>query len=247
VDFSRLHPRAHISAAARRLRPHLLQILQTAAAAVLAWYLARLTLPDRNPSFAAIAAIIALSASYGERRERAVQLVGGVVLGLAIADVVVRALGAGPLQIGILIVVAMSAAVMLRGSETVISEAAVSALLLMMLARGTDPATFSPNRILEAVIGGGVALAVSSVFFPPDPTLQVGRAAQALLAHLGKTLEYVAVALAGVDVAAAERALFDARETDEMVDALDEAVRIGRETARTAATRRGMRKPLERY
>jgi uncharacterized membrane protein YgaE (UPF0421/DUF939 family) len=244
---SRFHPRLALTRAADRLRPRLLQIVQTAAAAVTAWLLARVLLPDPRPSFAAIAAIIALSASYGERGKEALQLVGGVVLGLAIADVVVRAIGAGPYQIGILIVVAMTAAVILGGGQTVTSEAAVSALLLMALSGGSGMSTFSPNRVLEAVIGGGVALFVSTVFFPPDPSLQVGRAAQALFAHLGRTLERVAVALAGVDREAAEHALVDAREADALVATLDDAVRAGRDTARTTATRRATRKPLERY
>jgi uncharacterized membrane protein YgaE (UPF0421/DUF939 family) len=245
--LSRFHPRLALARAAERLQPKLLQILQTASAAVTAWYLARVLLPDPSPSFAAIAAIIALSASYGERGKRAVQLVGGVVLGLMIADVIVHAVGAGPYQIGILIVVAMGTAVILGGGETVTSEAAVSALLLMALSHGAATSTFSPNRVLEAVIGGGVALVVSTLLFPPDPSLEVGRAAQALFAHLGRTLECVAVALAGVDQEAAETALVDARQTDRLVAALDEAVRAGRETARTTATRRGMRRPLERY
>src|SRR5689334_9910390 len=244
--LSRLHPRHALARAAGRLQPKLLQILQTAAAAVTAWYRARVLLPDPSPSFAAIAAIIALSASYGERGRRAVQVVGGVVLGLAIADVVVHAIGAGPYQIGILIVVAMGTAVILGGGEMVTSEAAVSALLLMALSHSASTSTFSPNRALEAVIGGGVALVISTVLFPPDPSLEVGRAAQALFAHLGRTLERVAVALAGMDREAAETALVDARQTDRLVAALDEAVRTGRETARTTATRRGMRRPLER-
>jgi uncharacterized membrane protein YgaE (UPF0421/DUF939 family) len=245
--LSRLHPRTAIAHAGVRLRPRLVQILQTAAAAVIAWYLALLLLPDPTPSFAAIAAIIALSASYGERGQRAIQLVAGVVLGLTIADLIVHALGAGPYQIGILIVIAMATAVVLGAGETVISEAPVSALLLMAVAHGSDPAAFSPNRILEGVIGGAVALVISSFFFPPDPSLQVGRAAQSLFAHLGQTLQAVAAALVGVDVAAAERALVDARESDRLVAELDEAVRAGQETARTVATRRRMRKPLERY
>jgi uncharacterized membrane protein YgaE (UPF0421/DUF939 family) len=247
VSLFRLQPRRRLGGASQRLRLHLLQILQTAAAAVAAWYVARLLVGDPSPSFAAIAAIIALSASYGERRERAIQLVGGVVLGLTIADVIVRALGVGPYQIGILIVVAMSAAVILRGGETVISEAAVSAMLLMALSHGAGASTFSPNRILEAAIGGGVALVVSSLFFPPDPSLQVGRAAQSLLAQLGRTLESIAAALAGRDVEAAGRALGDARENDRLVAELATAVREGQATARSAATRRAMRKPLERY
>ena len=59
--------------------PHLPVVLQTAAAAVAAWYLALLLLPSPRPAFASIAAVICLGATYGQRRREAAELVGGVV------------------------------------------------------------------------------------------------------------------------------------------------------------------------
>ena len=50
----------------------------------------------------------------------------------------------------------------------------------------------SPIRFAEALIGGGVALGVTSLFFPPDPALIVGRAVQAVFAELGRSLERIA-------------------------------------------------------
>ena len=83
-----------------RLRLRAWPILQTAAAAVGAWYLAKLLLPQQQPVFASIAAVIALGATYGQRSERAIELIGGVVLGIGVADLLVRAIGSGPAQIG---------------------------------------------------------------------------------------------------------------------------------------------------
>ena len=80
--------------------------------------------------FASIAAVISLGASYQQRGRRAAELVAGVVLGLTVADLILNAIGNGPLQIGLMIVLAMSAAVILGGGELLVSEAAVSALLL---------------------------------------------------------------------------------------------------------------------
>ena len=40
--------------------------------------------------FASIAAVIALGATYGQRSERAVELIGGVVVGIGVADLLVR-------------------------------------------------------------------------------------------------------------------------------------------------------------
>ena len=112
-----------------RLRVRAWPILQTAAAAVAAWYLAQLLLPERQPVFASIAAVVALGATYGQRSERALELIGGVVLGIGVADLLVRALGNGPAQIGVMVLLAMSAAVLLGGGPLLVTEAAVSAMI----------------------------------------------------------------------------------------------------------------------
>jgi uncharacterized membrane protein YgaE (UPF0421/DUF939 family) len=237
-------PLLHVTAARRRLNARALAILQTAAAALAAWYLSILLLPDPQPLFACIAAVVSIGASHGAHRQRAIQLVAGVVLGLAVADVIIHFLGSGAPQLAVLVVLAMSAAVLLNGSELVISEAAVSAMLLVMV--GPGGGGFSPNRIFEAAIGGGVALA-AAVLFPPDPVLHVGRAAQAVLGELGRALERVAAALETGDAARAEQALGQAREIDALMDTLDEALSIARETVRTAPSRFGDREPIERY
>jgi uncharacterized membrane protein YgaE (UPF0421/DUF939 family) len=232
--------------AARRLRPRLLPIAQTAAAAVAAYYLALLLpLDDNKPVFASIAAVISLGASYYQRGRRAAELVAGVVVGLTVADLIIHGIGTGPLQIGLMIVIAMSAAVILGGGELLISEAAVSALLLASLERTSSG--FTPDRFLEALIGGVVAMAVATLFFPPDPGLIVGRAAQAVFGDLGETLERVANALEAADPERAEDALRTARGIDPDLVALEEAVATAREMVRFAPPRRVARSVLERH
>jgi uncharacterized membrane protein YgaE (UPF0421/DUF939 family) len=232
--------------AARRLRPRLLAIAQTALAAVAAYYVALLLpLDDNKPVFASIAAVISIGASYHQRGRRAVELVAGVVVGLTVADLIIHAIGTGPLQIGLMIVIAMSAAVILGGGELLVSEAAVSALLLASLERTSTG--YSPDRFIEAVVGGVVAIGVASVFFPPDPRLIVGRAAQAVFADLGETLERVAGALEAADPDRAEEALQTARGIDVDLAALEEAVATAREMVRFAPPRRGSRSVLERH
>jgi uncharacterized membrane protein YgaE (UPF0421/DUF939 family) len=232
--------------AARRLRPRLLPILQTAAAAVAAYYLATLLpIDDQRPVFASIAAVISLGASYHQRGRRAAELIAGVVLGLTVADLILNAIGDGPLQIGLMIILAMSAAVLLGGGELLISEAAVSALLLASIEPSNSG--YSPDRFLEALTGGAVAMAVGSLFFPPDPTLIIGRAAQSVFRDLGETLEATAAALAEADPERAEGALSQARAIDADMRDLEEALSTAREMMRFAPPRRGARGLLERY
>jgi uncharacterized membrane protein YgaE (UPF0421/DUF939 family) len=228
----------------RRLRTHLWPILETAGAAVVAWYLAKLLLPGRETGFAPIAAVICLGATMGQQRERALELTGGVVLGVLIADLLVRLLGTGPLQVGLMVVLAMSAAALIGGGGMLMTEAGVSAIII----GSTAPSTLGlfPTRPIEALVGGAVAFGVHAIVFPPDPLLHAGRAANAVFSGLGRTLEDLAGALRTGDRAQAERALAAARSIDGDVRALGEALTLGRETARSAPLRWQARAALVR-
>ncbi len=213
----------------RRLHGHLWPILQTAVAATVAWCLASLVLPDGRPAFASIAAVICLGASHGQRGSKALQLVAGVVLGITVASALVAIFGSGVWQIGVLVAMAMATATLLGGGELLTGEAAVSAILIVSLDPSSSP-HFTANRILEGVIGGAVALAISSLLFPADPRLAVNRAAQAAFSGLGGALERLASALAASDATAAAEALDEARALD--LGPFQEALEVGRESAR---------------
>src|SRR3954463_6518534 len=114
--------RAASQRGAHRLRPRLLPIAHTAAAAVIAWYAGVVLLPDPRPAVAALPAAIAVGATYGQRGARAAELIGGVVVGLSVADVILRVIGGGPLQMGLMVVVAMSTAVVLRGGGALVPQ-----------------------------------------------------------------------------------------------------------------------------
>jgi uncharacterized membrane protein YgaE (UPF0421/DUF939 family) len=235
-----------LDSARTRLRGRMLPIVQNATAAVGAWLLATALLPDPRPAFAAIAAVIAVGVTHGERAGRALQLVGGVVLGITVATLLISVIGTGAWQIGILVILAMTAATAVGGGEMLVVESAVSAILLVALDPGAADG-FSPTRIAEGAIGGAVALAVSSFLFPPDPALAPGRAAQAMFVELGRALERIATALDARDPGAAERALIDARGIDEMIRSVEEEVSTGQETAKYTPPRRSSRILLDRY
>src|SRR5215212_9387243 len=107
--------RQRLHSAAIRLRNGWLQILQTAVAACLAWFLAVLILGVDRPTFAPIAAVIALGLAVGERGRRAVELTLGVAFGVALADLLVSVVGAGAVQAGVVVLLAMGLAVFLGG------------------------------------------------------------------------------------------------------------------------------------
>src|SRR4029078_2241674 len=134
-DYSPLRERAArvvapITPARHRLRARAPPVLATAVAAFAAWELASLLVPgDTRPAFASIAAIISLGATHGEHRPRAAPLVGGVVLGLTLATLIIAVIGTGAPQIAVMVVLAMSVAVLLGGGEIVIGAAGGAAVV----------------------------------------------------------------------------------------------------------------------
>src|SRR5918998_6746805 len=145
-----------------RLRAGIWPVVQTAVAAALAWSVAALVLGHEQPFVAAIAAVISVGAVAGQTVKRAAEWILGVAVGLAVADLIMLAIGTGPVQTGIIVALAMTAALLIRSGVMFVTEAGVSAVLVA----GLDPTTYgvSPDRFLEALVGGGMALAVSAAF-----------------------------------------------------------------------------------
>ena len=218
--------------------------MQTAVAASAAWYLAALILGHEQPFVAPIATVISLGATAGRTGRRAVEWFFGVTLGLVVADLLMFAMGTGPLQIGAVVALAMATAMFLGAGPLLVTEAGVTALLVITL----DPSTAgpSPDRFLDALVGCGVALAVHSLL-PVDPKTIVEQAARPIFADLTATLEEASNALAAGDPERAETALWRAREIDARVAGLREALEAGYETARLSPSRRRALKRLAPY
>jgi uncharacterized membrane protein YgaE (UPF0421/DUF939 family) len=228
-----------------RLRSEWLQILQTGVAACLAWFLAVLLLGLDEPTFAPIAAVISLGLAIGERGRRVVELTLGVAFGVVLADFLVSVIGVGAVQGGILVVLAMSAAVFLGRGDLGVNEAAISAMILM-ITFGPVGTVFPPERFLEALIGGGVALLVNALL-PINPERMVTTAAHPIFDESVAVLEETAAALDEGDFERAQNALTKARAIDTRVSSFKEALAAGHETARIAPSRRRALEHLEVY
>jgi uncharacterized membrane protein YgaE (UPF0421/DUF939 family) len=240
-----LRVRRGFAAGIDRLRVNGWSVIQTAVAATGAYLLAIVLLGHESPFFAPIAAVVSLSVTLGQRMRRAVELVFGVAVGLMVADLLVLLIGTGTLQIGIVVLLAMAAAVFIGGRPLVVNQAAVSALLVVVLQ--PPDAVFSPNRFLDALVGGGVAVAVNYLF-PINPERLVERAARPVFDELVAVLEDIAAALRSGDRELAERVLLRAREIDDdQVTTFYEALAAGHETARLSPTRRRALEHLELY
>jgi uncharacterized membrane protein YgaE (UPF0421/DUF939 family) len=226
----------------RRLAPTL---LMGAIAAGVSWLIAKTLFGNTGAFFAPVAAIITLGLTVGSRLDRAIELSLGVPLGIALADVLVLLLGSGPVQLVAIVFLATSAAVFLGGGPLLVTQAAVSAILVVTLQPPTSGLSFT--RAADALIGCGVALVLNFVIAPIDPLELVRREAKPVLDQLAGVLDDIAKAMRERDRELAVAALRRARDIDASTQKFLEALTIGRETAAAAPARRGQRGPLAVY
>jgi uncharacterized membrane protein YccC len=219
---------------ARWLRSTWWTIAQSAVAAAAAWALASLV--NQRPFFAPVSAVISLGLARGRRTVRAVELVIGVAIGIAVADVIVRILGTGTLVIGLVVALSMTTALLFGAGAILVNQAAVSAILVATIQ--PPGGGLSPNRFVDALIGGVVALLIGQVLFPRNPLRALAQAAQPVVDDLAVALRAVADALRRGDLELAERALELARAVDDDLARFYDAVALARETVPVLAARR---------
>jgi hypothetical protein len=162
-----------------------------------------------------------------------------------VADLLVLVIGTGAARIGAVVLIAMATAVFFGARSLLVNQAAVSALLVVVLQPPND--VFDPARFLDALAGGSVALAVNYLF-PINPERLVERAARPVFDELVAVLEEIAAALRDGDREGVERTLVRARTIDDdRVTNFYEALAAGHETARLSPTRRRALEHLELY
>ncbi|HKZ15452.1 MAG TPA: FUSC family protein [Solirubrobacterales bacterium] len=216
-------------------------IVQSAFAAGIAWALAKWIVGQPEPFFAPAAAVISLGLSRGQPRRRAVELSIGVAVGIGLAAAIVHLIGVGAIQVTVLVALVMSVSLLLNGSQVLINQAAVSALLIMTLpGQGAEI-----DRFLDALVGGAVAIAFGLVFSFHEPLAKVEEARRDALADLAAALEAIAAALGKSDLPAAEAALAGSRKLDAGVDVLYDAVSEAGETAAFSPRRRSLLEELD--
>ena len=227
-----------------RLRDMALLVAQSALAAALAWTVARDVVGHGRPFFAPIAAVIAIGTTLGQRGRRTIELVAGVTVGVAVADLLIAGIGTGTWQLALAIVLAMGAAILVGGGGLLTTQAAVSAVLVASLQPPANGVDFS--RAVDALVGGAAAILVTGVV-PARPLVRVRRAAARAIPELSRTIEDVAAALRARDPEAAERALGRARDLDVLATAVREEVAAGQDMLRLSPPRPTSRGRLDEF
>lgn len=190
-----------------------------------------------QPFFAPIAAVAALAVNVGERGQRVI----GMLVGVVVAWVSLSLLGTSLLEVALVIAVAMLVTrALVSGIIGLIQSGASAAIVIAT--QSTAPAS---ERLLDTMIGGGVALLVSQVLFPPSPLSILANAGREVLAPISEGLRASALTNNN-DAAAASAALSRLREGRGSLDDLAKARETsGRVSRRTLQGRRDKSRQLD--
>jgi uncharacterized membrane protein YgaE (UPF0421/DUF939 family) len=206
----RVRPRQRFALARSRLRESWWGIVQSAVGGAAAWALGVRLLHHQGPFFASVAAIVCLSTSYVNRLRRVVEVSIGVALGVGLGDLLVGVIGRGAPQLGLTVLIAMTAALLLDGGAMLVNQAALQAVFVVAL---PPPTGGYVGRWLDAALGGLVALVVAFAA-PADPRPGLRRASAEVLTTVAEALREAAGAARSGDAEAAYEALELARSTD---------------------------------
>jgi uncharacterized membrane protein YgaE (UPF0421/DUF939 family) len=226
--------RTRLESGVDRVRVSWWAIGQSALGGALAWELAVRLLHHPAPFFASVAAIVGLSVSVHGRLRRVMELALGVAIGVGLGDLLVQEIGRGGWQMGAVVFIAMSIALLLDGGGMIVNQAALQAVFVVAL---PPPAGGYVGRWLDAVVGGGTALAIAFLL-PADPLRGMRQEVADVVDALAHALRASADAARRHDPDGVYAALEDGRATQPALQAWDESVRAAEEISRLSPLRR---------
>lgn len=245
-----LSSRIDVSSAGRRARRRVLDsfaaVVQSAVAAALAWLVAHRVLGHPQPFFAPIAAAISLSTSYIQRSRRIAQMVGGVLLGIVVAELLHGLLGDSTAALGLIVlatmVIAVAVGVGFFGDGMMFpNQAAASAVLVVTVHRHGTGA----ERGVDALVGGAVALVLGVGLFPAQPLTLLANAESDLLRTLAAKLGEVAELLRAGRTASDEWTMATGHAIHRQLSALARARATARVNVRVAPRRWRLRAAVD--
>ena len=217
-------------------------ILQQTGAATVAWLLANQISGHDDPLFAPLAAVVALNAPLGERGRNTLRLLLGVVTGILVGELAIAVVGGGFGTLAVATFTAMMVAHLLGGARVMVAQAAAGAILTVASADGE----VGINRLIDALIGGGVALVFSQTLFTPEPVALLRRAAAAALKAMAHGLMHTARALNDDEQQLAQEAIDTLRELRDQLVELARLRQAGTRIVRNSLVWRWRAKPVVR-
>ncbi|WP_423922544.1 FUSC family protein [Frigoribacterium sp. 2-23] len=203
-------------------------VVQIVIAASASYVIAHLLLGHAVPLLAVTITISSLGFARDARPRRVLENAVGVLIGIALSEVMLLVLGKGVWQMGVVLLVVLVVARFFSPSNAFAIAAATQSMLVMLL---PDPDGGPFVRSIDGTVGGLVALAVTAVV-PRDPVGLARADARRLFVELDVAFASLVAALRDDDVRRADEALRRLRATQPLLDdwasTLESALAISR-------------------
>ncbi|WP_026116808.1 FUSC family protein [Nocardiopsis valliformis] len=238
-------PRYRIRALAGQMRTRVSSqaslIVLAVIAAALAWTIAGGLIHDHTPFFAPIAAVIALNASGGERGANAVRMLTGVFIGILAGELALLLTDRNVVAMALATAVAMTVAAAINSERIVIGQAAGSAILTTIFVGAASPGI---DRLVDALIGAGVALVFSQLFFPARLVAMLRRIEEDALNEMADMLALVGRSLEEEGDTSSEQVVNRLGDLSRPMAALSRARESSKSTIRLSTIRWGDPQPV---
>jgi uncharacterized membrane protein YgaE (UPF0421/DUF939 family) len=229
---------------AARLRDPLLwtetlQLFKTAAAAVIAWVLAKEVFGLPQPFLAPWAALLTIHATVYRTMARGLQQAGAAVIGVLLAFAVSLAFDVTWVSLAIVLVAALAVG-RIRALRAESTTAAATALVVLLTGYADDGSMLL-SRLGDTFIGIGVGLVINFAVWPPLRDRSAARRIDEIDDKLAALLAEMAAQLREDEDPDPDRWVEQTRELDSFIDDAWADVRRARESGRLNL-RRGARR-----
>ncbi|WP_187261426.1 FUSC family protein [Pontibacter beigongshangensis] len=143
-----------------------LQIVKTAFAAALSWFIAASLLHSEYPYFAAVAAIITVQVTVADSVDKATQRIVGIIGGVLLSLLLGHWFSIGAVSVFFIILIGMAIAKALRMNQQIISQVAISSLLVFAFSQSKEG--YAYERIFETILGSIIAVLINALVVPQN-------------------------------------------------------------------------------
>ncbi|MFT2007662.1 FUSC family protein [Pontibacter sp. 13R65] len=168
------------------------QIIKTALAAAISWFLATSLLQDEYPFFAPLAAVLTVQVTVVDSLEKASHRLVGIIMGVVLSMLIGHWFNISAYSIFFVILIGMALANALRMNPQIVSQVGVSSLLVLAFGHSHG---YAAGRIIETVVGSAVAIAINALIVPRNAIPDVEQAIVRLSQKSAQTLNWLALSL----------------------------------------------------
>jgi uncharacterized membrane protein YgaE (UPF0421/DUF939 family) len=229
-----------------RVRTRFPYIVQATIGAGLAYWVAHDFVGHPQPFFAPMSVVIILGLSGGDRLSRSFEMAIGGVLGVALGDLLFHSTsGTGPLQITLIVLVALILGSILTKSVLVSNQIVIGSILIATILP-PDVSNGGLERAIDALIGCVIGI-ITIALLPNSPLTNGRNEISKVLAIISSVLDDVVEGLRERDSAIIDQAMDAVNNSQAEINSMLAAAKSGKEVTNVSPLMWSSRRQLRSF